>query len=673
VSAPFRISISATFTAEPLETVLRFWGEQLEAHFEIVFAPFGQVVQTLLNPAGEFATNRRGVNVVLVRTSDLGVRALENAAQIAGALKTAAARDACPLIFVLCPSESDAIEAENRLLSALPGRTLDYREVDHLYPVKTRFDASADHLGAIPYTSDYFAALGTALARRITGLSLVPYKVIAVDCDNTLWNGICGEDGPAGVVLDDGRRALQQFLLKQRDAGMLLVLASKNNLGDVWETFAQHPEMPLQLEHFSASRVNWEPKPGNLASMAKELSLGLDSFLFLDDSAKECAEMREEQPQVLTLELPAKLLADPARTQHFLDHVWAFDHALVTDEDRKRADSYTQGREFGQAFRSAHSLEEFMASLDLRVEIAPVTEEQLPRVAQLTQRTNQFNFTTIRRSEPELRSLLATKHECLTAKVADRFGEHGLTGAILFTVTADSLQIDSFLLSCRVLGRSVEHRLMAHLGKLAIERGLRFVDAGLAVTAKNQPALQFLRAVGSQYEKDLEFRFPAEYLSNLRWKPQDLDPVVEKAPVVEQHRFLPFEKIARELASVEDIVRAMRGSSIQLDTDLSGTEAELATIWADLLKVPKVGPDDRFFDLGGHSLLAVLLISRVQDRLGVTLPVDDVYSGDMTLRDLAMKIDALGAGGMDSAEYDAMLAEIESLSDDEVRALLGQQ
>jgi FkbH-like protein len=398
------------------------------------------------------------------------------------------------------------------------------------------------------------------------------------------------------------------------------------------------------------------------------LGLGLDSFLFLDDSAKECAEMREEEPQVLTLELPVPLLTDEARTKHFLDHVWALDHIGVTEEDRKRAASYDQAREFGQAFQNAHSLEEFMASLDLQVEIEPASEENLARVAQLTQRTNQFNFTTVRRSEAEIRSLLET-HECLVVKVKDRFGEYGLTGAILFRVEGETLIIDSFLLSCRVLGRGVEHVIMSYLGKRA---GGRFVEATLKKSGKNQPALQFLRAIGADYERDLKFRFPSEYLADLKWKPAVATAPVEKTREPEQHRFLPFERIARELSTVEDIVAAMRGGALAFDPSMSATERELATIWADLLKVPSVGPDDRFFDLGGHSLLAVLLISRVQEKLHVALPVDDVYSGDVTLRDLAMKIDALSGGGMESAEYEAMLAEIESLSDDDVRALLGQ-
>jgi FkbH-like protein len=652
-----------------LEPVLRFWGAQLAVDFEVRFAPFRQVIQTLLNPLGEFAANRHGVNVAMLRVSDLGMRAAEHAGEVVSALRVAAARDRCPLIFVLCPSEDGDTAAEKVLADSLDWRSLEYGAIERLYPVSKKFDRAADRLGAIPYTEDYFAALGTALARRIAAVSLVPFKVIAVDCDNTLWDGICGEDGPAGVAVGPGRRLLQEFLLRQRADGVLLALASKNNLADVMETFLQHPDMPLQPEHFSAMEVNWNPKPGNILALAEELGLGVDSFVFLDDSAKECAEMHEEQPQVLTLQLPGDLLADAGRTEKFLDHVWAFDHPVVTEEDRQRAVSYEQAREFGQAFQNAHSLEEFMASLDLIVEIDAVAEEQLPRVAQLTQRTNQFNFTTVRRNEPEIRALLGTD-QCVVVKVKDRFGDYGLTGAVIYAIDGETLNVDSFLLSCRVLGRGVEHAIMRYLGT---RPGIRFVEVTLVPTRKNQPALQFLRTIGADYEQDLKFRFPVEYLARLQWKPAPMEATVEKMREPDQHRFLPFERIARELSSVDEIVAAMRGGAVLLDPSMTPTQRELASIWIDLLKVKRVGPDDRFFDLGGHSLLAVLMISRVRERLGVTLPVDDVYSGDLSLRDLAMKIDAMSSGGMESAEYEAMLAEIESMSDDDVRALLGQQ
>ena len=165
-----------------------------------------------------------------------------------------------------------------------------------LYPVPDYYDPHGDELGHIPYTPAFYAALGTAVARKIHALRRAPYKAIVLDCDGTLWDGVCGEDGPEGVSLDPPRRFLQEFMLAQRDAGMLLCLSSKNNEQDVLETFRANPRMPLQPEHFVARRINWEPKSAHLVSLAGELNLGLDSFIFVDDNPTECAELAGPLP-----------------------------------------------------------------------------------------------------------------------------------------------------------------------------------------------------------------------------------------------------------------------------------------------------------------------------------------------------------------------------------------
>lgn len=653
MGSPFRIAVSATFTAEPLAHAILFWARELDAPFDLRFAPYNQVVQTLLDPASECGSNTRGVNVLLVRRLDLAQdEALleETSTYLIDVLKTAVGRLPCPTIF--CSDDADLLGEASRI----PGlHVLPHSEIERLYPVARKHDAEADRLGKIPYTEEWFVALGTALVRRIAALSLAPYKAIAVDCDNTLWDGICGEDGPDGVVLDTPRKMLQQFLLRQRDAGMLLCIASKNNPEDVSDTFRSHPEFPLRLDLFTASRVNWEAKPGNLESMADELGLGLDSFIFIDDSPKECAEVDEAAPEVLALALPG----DPGAIPHFLDHVWAFDHPVVTEEDRARAASYAQAQEFGKAFHHAHSLEEFMATLDLRLRIEPVTPARIARVAQLTQRTNQFNFTGDRCSEIEV----AGSREWLTVEVSDRFGDYGLVGAMRLSGDGGVLQIASFLLSCRVLGRGVEHRILARVGELALLRGFPTVAIRFRDTGKNQPALQFLRSVGTP-------PFAAEALSKLKWAPAKPSQSVAQARPTE-HRFVPFQRIARELSTTAQIIAAMRPpASEEADASMTDTERELTKIWRDLLKVPSVKPEDRFFDLGGHSLLAVLLISRVREAFGVELAIDDVYSGSLTLRDLGAKVEAGRLIGVGPDEYDAMLAEIEGLSDEEVQALL---
>lgn len=699
----YRFAIGATFTAEPIEAAIRFWGGQLNANFEVRFAPYGQLMQALLDPAGEFARNPHGANVALVRYEDLGqfeewtaetVAQLEaNAQALAAAVREAQAAMSAPAIVVLCPSSpaftADAAREaslararamfESRL-HEIPGvQFISDRELLRQYPVANRYDEAGERAARIPYSEEMFAALATAVVRRAFALSMPPYKVIAVDCDNTLWAGICGEDGPENVALDPPRRALHEFLLAQRDSGMLLCLSSKNNEQDVLDTFAAHPEFPLQLRHFSGWRINWDSKGEALASLAAEFGLGLDSFIFIDDNAKECAEVREAHPEVLTLTLPHDIEELP----EILEHFWAFDHPVVTEEDRQRNVYYEQARDFGRELRQAANLEQFIASLNVRVDIARLAPERLSRAAQLTQRTNQFNLTTIRRSEAELVELLNSgRHEIYTAEVSDRFGEYGLTGLLIVEMSEGECRADTFLLSCRVLGRGVEHRLLSFLGELAEECGARRVVVPFRETRKNAPAREFLEGLG-RGKKEVTgegavWVFTPQEIEALRWQPKEAPAAarVEKAAPGAQRGNVDFEHIARRLRTAGAILAAIRKQAQQpAAAQAEGTETErrLASIWRELLQKPAVSPSDNFFDLGGHSLLAVLLLMRIKEEFGVELTVDDVYSGTLTLSELAATIEAKQLGDISPEEYQALLAEIEGLSDEEVRALLEKE
>jgi FkbH-like protein len=698
---PFRFAISATFTAEPIEPVLTFWGRQLLTPFEIRFAPYNQVAQTLSDPTREFAANQHGVNVLLIRLEDLAQfdapdtitlsRLEANLIEVIRLVRESLSRMGVPLIFALCPPSPAFLAVPARrefahemalrvrsMLEETPGILfLSHEEIQRVYPVEEPSSAAGERLGRIPYTELYFTALGTALVRLTHGLFSAPFKVIALDCDNTLWKGICGEDGPQGVVIDPARRRLQEFMREQQESGMLLAMASKNNQADVLETFAQHPEMPLQLHHFVSWRLNWDAKSANLSSLASELSLGVDSFVLVDDNPKECAEVADRVPEVLALALPAAESEIP----HFLEHIWAFDHVVITEEDRNRSAHYKTALEFGRELKQASSLESFVQLLDLRVQIHPCAAEQLGRVAQLTARTNQFNFTTIRRTESEIAALLADGGmECLTVDVSDRFGDYGLTGVVLFSANDDALVVDTLLLSCRVLGRGVEHRVLAHLSGEALRRGLHTVTASFRFTRKNEPARRFLQEIGAHLEKtttEHEFicRLSAAKMLDLEWKPamdeSTSNPVTAAASKPAVHKRPDYSRIARTLSTPIQILEAVRGEAGQLDRDIQDTEARLARIWSELLQKPAIAATDNFFDLGGHSLLAVLLIVRVRETFGVELAVDDVYSVNLTLGELANRIEAYQLG--DSAAYQALYAEIESLTDDQVKQFLAAE
>ncbi len=273
-TAPGTLVVAATFTADPVLQPLRFWLDRLGMAMAAELAPYHQVFQQLLDPASRMSANRRGANVVLVRLEDwtafrdagaspsLLAEAERAAGDLLAGLREAAGRTEVPWIVVLCPSSPAFAAAlggqalaslavlEDRIAAAADALAGVYavpgRELAELYPVPDPHDAHADRLGHVPYTPTFFTALGTLAVRKLHALRRPPYKVAVVDADNTLWTGVCGEDGPAGVVIDEPRRALQEFLLRQREAGMLLALCSKNEEADVAAVFAAHPDMPLR-------------------------------------------------------------------------------------------------------------------------------------------------------------------------------------------------------------------------------------------------------------------------------------------------------------------------------------------------------------------------------------------------------------------------------------------
>lgn len=224
------------------------------------------------------------------------------------------------------------------------------------------------------------------------------------------------------------------------------------------------------------------------------MRLSLDSFLFLDDDPVECAEVQANCPEVLALPLPGNSDHIP----RFLRHVWAFDGATVTAEAGRRHLHYAQDRERDRLKAGAPTLEAFIASLGLKVRLSPPALQELPRVSELTYRTNQFNLTSLRRSEAEIQEFLREENAyCRVAHVKDRFGDYGLVGVLLFRSSGDIVTVDTFLLSCRALGRGVEHRMLASLGELGAKVGAGWVVLRCIPSSKNGPARQFLDQVGA--------------------------------------------------------------------------------------------------------------------------------------------------------------------------------
>ncbi len=516
------------------------------------------MVQTLVDPKSVFARNKNGLNVVLVRFEDWeryggdasGRRGRSR--ELIAALQTAASIGQSPILVCICSASDEQLEQElENELAGIPAiRFLSSKRLRQLYPVTNWHDAGSDQLGHIPYTREAHAALGTAMARVFHASRRAPYKVIVTDCDNTLWRGICGESGPHGIELDAAGLAVQKFLKLRQQAGMLLCVCSKNAPEDVDAAF-DALEMPLARADFAGWRVNWRPKSENIQALAAELSLGLDSFIFLDDNPMETAEVEARCPGVLALTLPATLELVP----RFLDHVWAFDQNGTTAEDRKRTTMYRENALRHTVQAESLSYVDFLAGLELKVEIRELRDAaEIERAAQMTQRTNQFNFTTRRFTEPEIREALHSGSlQILAAFVSDRYGDYGQVGLVMYEAVDDALHVRDFLLSCRVLGKGVEHAMVAKLGEIAVAQSLSAVEISFGPTPKNAPARDFLASLG------MGNRFAAEIAAAVRFSPAALpEPVPDSIPTLPAARpSLDFAWIATHRSDPAEILKAV--------------------------------------------------------------------------------------------------------------------
>jgi FkbH-like protein len=339
----------------------------------------------------------------------------------------------------------------------------------------------------IAYTDGALMVLARSVRRFLQAKTGQSRKVLALDLDNTLWGGVLGEVGAAGVELGGlypGKsfKELQKAVLRLRDQGVILALASKNDADHVDASLTEHPEVLLKPEVFSATAVNWQPKALNLKGMAQQLDLGINSFVFMDDSPFERGHVAEEAPEVTVISSEG----DPAYLVRTLVSGGWFDTVELTDTDRKRPAMYKARAERGEFAGSFGSSEDYLAALDMNVTIAVATEFEVPRIAQMAARTNQFNLTGIRYSQPETAQLVEDPdHLVISWAVKDRFGDEGIVGAAWVDRSAPTWKVLNFVMSCRVLGRGVELSVIGWLVRQAKAAGASALEGRFTPSARN--------------------------------------------------------------------------------------------------------------------------------------------------------------------------------------------
>lgn len=374
---------------------------------------------------------------------------------------------------------------------------LDIREFTRQYPAAEVFDWKfwfISQMGMNPKLSKPFSQW---FQRKLDEIAMKRKKCLVLDLDNTLWGGVLGEDGIEGIKLggDYPGKAFHYFqeaLLELSKSGVILAVCSKNNENDVLEAWEKNPFMVLKKDNFATWRINWTDKATNMKELAEELNIGLDSFVFVDDNPTERELIRQALPMVEVPEFPVHPYEFPVFFKELVEKY--FRVYALTAEDKNKTEQYKANAQRSQAKQHFSDFDSYLRSLEMQLTIEDANEFSIPRIAQMTQKTNQFNLTTKRYTEADIRSFVNDGWRIWTLGVADKFGDNGITGCMM--VNGDT--IDTFLLSCRVLGKGIEKAFLRKVLSVLKDDGIRNVRADYIPTAKNGQVKDFYDKCGFQ-------------------------------------------------------------------------------------------------------------------------------------------------------------------------------
>lgn len=381
-----------------------------------------------------------------------------------------------------------------------------------------------------PFTPDFLVELSKEVTHLVCRKHTVLKKVLITDLDNTLWGGNIGDDGIEGIELGsvtprgEAFLSFQKYLLSLEKRGILLAVCSKNTESIAKEVITKHPEMALKLENFVAFKANWEPKPNNISQIASELNVGLDSCVFVDDNPAEIEAVNQFLPAVSTILIGP----DPATFVNEVVDRRFFEPTDITKEDSKRTEMYSQETKRQTFSKSVTNLASYLTSLDMVATICEFSDVDTPRITQLINKSNQFNLTTQRRTQAEVTAIIRNPHlHGFTVRLEDRFGDNGLISVVILERKNDRLSIDTWLMSCRVLGRGVEEVVHNEIVKIAKVKGLPMLTGKYIATKKNGLVQDLFPKLGWKIEESN----PGLFIYSL-----DLNTVESKKPFIKINR-----------------------------------------------------------------------------------------------------------------------------------------
>jgi FkbH-like protein len=518
---PFRLGVLSNTTSHFLVPALVATAARHGIALECEEADFDQVIQEALNP--DSMINRGKFDAVLVAIDHRGLplRAAPGDAEAAGRIVSDAmaqlntvregirsnSNALCIVQTLARPPETlfgsfdltlpgtlrNLIDDFNRTLAAdVAGSKdvlLDVAQLAETVGLANWHDPMLWNLGKLPFSSQYIPLYVDHVCRLIATLRGKSRRCLVLDLDNTVWGGVIGDDGLEGILIGQGDATgeahleVQRVALSLRDRGIVLAVSSKNNDDVARKPFREHPEMLLKEDHLAVFQANWSDKASNITAIAEELALGLESFVFLDDNPAERNIVRQTLPQVAVPELPA----DPAYYARVLLASGYFEAVALSDEDRKRASFYQDNARRVALQKNVADIHSYLMSLDMVMTVQPFDEVGRARIAQLINKSNQFNLTTRRYTEADVAAAQADPAAfSLQVRLADTFGDNGMISVLLCRRTGDAWDIDTWLMSCRVLGRKVEQAVLQELVDQARQRGIRRLIGTYLPTEKNK-------------------------------------------------------------------------------------------------------------------------------------------------------------------------------------------
>jgi FkbH-like protein/thioester reductase-like protein len=660
--------LSGSFSLEPLVDEVERWGKRIGLDLEPQLAPYQQVVQSLLSPGNG---RKDGSFVLFLRLSDFfrakgGVPEAEEVAdvrlEILKALTTAVERRGVVHQVFLCPdrAEEGVWKAESDLLA----RRLAHLPGVHLVDLTGRSDPAiyqpeSDKAAHIPYTNGYYRQLAEQGVKVFYHLNTTPVKVLALDCDNTLWEGVVGEEGVEGVKVTKAHRQLQERVCALQEEGVLVVLVSKNNEEEVLTFLREHPDMVLREEHLVSHRINWNSKGENIASLAEELNLGLDAFVFIDDNPVEIAGVESTLPEVLCLQVPKEAEA----LARWVENMWIFDPPLRAQGKRLNRTLLYQQEAKRKAYREGSGdLVSYIEGLQFELTLDAMTDETLARSSELTKRTNQFTMTGERWGEAELKSYGEEPgRDIITLSASDRFGDYGQIGLLLLKEQGEVLQVDHLMISCRVLGRGLEVQLLSWLAKRAEERGLTEICFRAVETGRNIPAIRFLSSLSDVINAggELCVTLPPEKALHLTHKDFLQEGGKKERPLKGRPTMRCRIREGRALTSIANMVRG-KGVVEEVAIASSSIRDQLYDCWSKVLPQAVIDDESDFFLIGGCSLNAVELLIKINGTLSCELTISDLYQYSPFQTQLALIEEKLAMSHGDEGDlHTQVLCDIE--------------